>query len=54
MCKRHDNLFAEIANFDALRRSAYRAIRGKRKKPTAAASGATWRAGGCGCIRARP
>ena len=31
MPKRHDDLFPQIANFEALRRAAYRAMRGKRK-----------------------
>ncbi len=37
MPRRHDDLFGEIANFQALRRAALRAVRGKRKKPGAAA-----------------
>ncbi len=37
MPKRHDNLFAGIASFSALRRAALRAAKGKRAKPGAAA-----------------
>lgn len=37
MPKRHDDLFGGIANFAALRLAARRAIKGKRKKPGAAA-----------------
>jgi retron-type reverse transcriptase len=37
MPRRHDNLFDRIATFQALHRAARRAIRGKRKKPGAAA-----------------
>jgi retron-type reverse transcriptase len=35
MPKRHDDLFARIANFGALRSAARRAVRGKRKNPGA-------------------
>ena len=35
--QRHDNLFAGIANFQALHAAARRAVKGKRKKPGAAA-----------------
>jgi hypothetical protein len=34
---RHDNLFGGIASFHALHAAARRAIKGKRKKPSAAA-----------------
>ena len=37
MPRRHDNLFHLIANFSALRKAARKAIKGKRKKPGAAA-----------------
>ena len=37
MPRRHDQLFARIANFQALHAAARRAIKGKRKKPGAAA-----------------
>ena len=37
MPKRHDNLFGQIASFNALRDAAQRAFRGKRKKPGAVA-----------------
>ncbi len=37
MSRRHDQLFARIANFQALHAAARRAIKGKRKKPGAAA-----------------
>jgi len=37
MAKRHDHLFAGIANFDALHAAAKRAVLGKRKKPGASA-----------------
>lgn len=37
MPTRHDNLFGQIANFQALRLAARTAIRGKRRKPGAAA-----------------
>jgi hypothetical protein len=37
MPQRHDNLFDPIANFQALRAAARRAVKGKRKKPGAAA-----------------
>ena len=37
MPHRHDDLFAGIADFQALHRAARRAIRGKRRKPGAAA-----------------
>ena len=36
MPRRHDQLFARIANFQALHAAARRAIKGKRKKPGAA------------------
>ncbi len=36
MPRRHDGLFDRIANFQALRAAAQRAVRGKRKKPGAA------------------
>jgi RNA-directed DNA polymerase len=36
MPRRHDGLFARIANFQALHGAAHRAIKGKRKKPGAA------------------
>jgi retron-type reverse transcriptase len=36
MCRRHDSLFGDIARFEALRRAAYRAVRGKRRKHGAA------------------
>ena len=35
--RRHDQLFTRIANFQALHAAARRAIKGKRKKPSAAA-----------------
>ena len=41
MPKRHDGLFDRIANFDALIRAARRAIKGKRRKPSGAASAHT-------------
>ncbi|MDA1101879.1 MAG: RNA-directed DNA polymerase [Proteobacteria bacterium] len=34
---RHDDLYNDVANFQALRRAALRAVRGKRRKPGAAA-----------------
>ena len=34
--RRHDDLFAGIANFQALHAAARRAVKGKRKKPGAA------------------
>ena len=37
MPRRHDNLFCEIANFQALRIAAKKAVKGKRKKPGASA-----------------
>lgn len=37
MARRHDGLFAGVANFSALHGAAKRAIKGKRKKPGAAA-----------------
>jgi RNA-directed DNA polymerase len=37
MPRRHNQLFARIANFQALYAAAHRAIKGKRKKPRAAA-----------------
>lgn len=37
MPRRHDDLFARIGNFQALHAAAHRAIKGKRKKPGAAA-----------------
>ncbi len=37
MPRRHDLLFTRIANFQALHAAARRAIKGKRKKPSAAA-----------------
>ena len=37
MPARHDNLFGRIATFEGLRKAAQRAIRGKRRKPGAAA-----------------
>jgi RNA-directed DNA polymerase len=37
MRRRHDDLFGRIANFQALHAAARRAIKGKRKKPGAAA-----------------
>ena len=37
MPRRHDNLYGGIASFEALDRAARRAVRGKRKKPGAAA-----------------
>ena len=37
MAKRHDRLFGDIANFQALKAAARRAIRGKRRKPGAVA-----------------
>ena len=37
MPRRHDGLFAHIANFSALRRAALKAAKGKRRKPGAAA-----------------
>ncbi|MGH1351221.1 MAG: reverse transcriptase domain-containing protein [Methyloligellaceae bacterium] len=37
MPKRHHDLFGQIANFRALRRAARKAVKGKRKKPGAAA-----------------
>ncbi|MDP6565676.1 MAG: RNA-directed DNA polymerase [Alphaproteobacteria bacterium] len=37
MPRRHDDLFHHFANFQALRRAALRAVRGKRRKPGAAA-----------------
>ena len=37
MPKRHDGLFAAIANFRSLRRAALKAVKGKRAKPGAAA-----------------
>lgn len=37
MAKRHDNLFGQIATFSSLRMAARRAIKGKRRKPGAAA-----------------
>jgi RNA-directed DNA polymerase len=36
MPRRHDNLFSQIASFEALRSAAQRAVRGKRKKSAAA------------------
>src|ERR1700674_3561245 len=36
MPRRHDDLFAGIANFQALHAAAHRAVKGKRKKPGAA------------------
>jgi retron-type reverse transcriptase len=36
MPRRHDDLFARIANFQALHAAAHRAVKGKRKKPGAA------------------
>lgn len=38
MPKRHDDLYPAIANFAALREAALRAVKGKRRKPGAAAS----------------
>jgi hypothetical protein len=37
MPKRHDHLFERVANFQALHQAARRAVRGKRRKPGAAA-----------------
>jgi retron-type reverse transcriptase len=37
MSRRHDDLFTSIASFGALRRAALKAVRGKRRKPGAAA-----------------
>ena len=37
MPRRHDQLFSRIASFQALHAAAHRAIKGKRKKPGAAA-----------------
>ncbi len=37
MAQRHDQLFASVANFQALHAAARRAVKGKRKKPGAAA-----------------
>lgn len=37
MVRRHDHLFAQVANFAALHSAAQRAVAGKRKKPGAAA-----------------
>lgn len=37
MTRRHADLFGGIARFDALMRAAHRAVRGKRRKPGAAA-----------------
>lgn len=37
MARRHDDLFGAIANFQALLAAARRAVKGKRRKPGAAA-----------------
>jgi hypothetical protein len=36
--RRHDDLFGRIVNFTALRIAARKAVKGKRKKPGAAAA----------------
>ena len=69
MPRRHDNLFGGIASFSALREAALRAVRGKRRKPGAAAffanlerellrlerelQAGTWRPGGYKTIEVR-
>ena len=37
MARRHDQLFGQIASFQALNAAAQRAVAGKRRKPGAAA-----------------